>query len=1765
MHVSELRAELEARGLSSNGLKSELIQRLELALDEEEFGSEAQELTDLEPPKENKAAASTAVTSPKKKAASPKKAPSPKKTTPKKPEPAVTKAKPVEEKNEVEKKAEQPAAAPAVAPVETAKPMDVSTNATENKVQEAKANETTAAMTEEEKRKARAAKFGIPPSLDEKKAERAKRFGLPNPDEERSKKMKRAERFNIETSDTLEQKKNARAERFGMNEEAKRRLERAKRFNLETPDLPRAPHTRTQAKAGGRSTKQRPRPAEQAARKKPCQAPFWPGLLPPPLLAAHSSIAVAMATPPPIHRQASKVESDAELLPVETNQTIWVPGTDTVWEKATVMAIGGLKVTVRTQAGKVQQVDRGLALPLNPRVTDDMTSLYYIHEAGVLHNLAERSKLEGHDGSGQKPYTFMANVLIAVNPLRDLPNPKISEIVSNAGNAPHPYSVAEMAYQQMVYNSGTDQPTNQSVVISGESGAGKTESSKIVLKHLTTRGLYGKRTRGEEFEALMRDRKEHGTSLDHRLIEQNPILEAFGNAKTLRNHNSSRFGKFMKLQFTSDGEFKLAGAFVETYLLEKSRLVYQVGGERNFHIFYQLLEGGSASLKSQYKLTKPQDYRYLNQSNCYTAEDTDDKECFEAVVRGLSCVGMDEQLQNVIFSVIAGLLHMGNIDFDEEDTPEGEAAVIQKPVAKDALAMTAKLFGVAEDALAKVITEREIVTRDETFTVRRNAQNSIYARDAIAKSLYGSLFDWIIQQVNASLGQDPAPLPYVGVLDIFGFESFQRNDFEQLLINYTNEVLQATFNQQVFIAEMELYKREGITVGKIKWPDNRECVELIAGKPDGILSILDAEAMNPKPSDEKFLSQLHRKHSKNKYFPRPHPKDMQQMFIVQHFAGCVSYTIGAFMDKNNDTIPSDMANLFLGSSNKLTNTFFKDVDTDEKPGKKRILKSVASKFSRQMQELVDTLDSTRCNFIRCIKPNALMRVGMFDPRYVVGQLRCQGIMQTAQVLKVGLPTRVSYNELVGAYKKFMPPDAQRLFANQSDPTLITAILWAFQVPMDAYKLGITKLFFKAGKISLLDSILKINWAVDGPRIVARMKLWLARRRWRVGLAKVVSQNLFKRLLRKIQFRGDSVRRIQMWWRGLSARREFKKSKSAAVVVQALFRGHVARRAFKAKKQEMIAQAEERAREARRQAEEAKRREEAARFAAEQARRESLARAAAEDERRAMEEEARKAEEEAIKLAQEAAAAVREAEAAAAEAAAAVEHERQAELRAIAEARELEERMARERTEAERRKEQALLHAASVSANLLGGLAQVNTMEGVSGEVHVVQIPEDLPQENKEQLQQLNELLLGGAISQTEYDELVPFLLEPPQQEPSGAALSAEQEESLSRLVNAGAYGIQIRCPACGATNNTANGNHCEGCGSLLTTNDDSSAVDHSYYGYRARSMSRQYSNLSTLTAPLGSFKMDGQRILIHDGYFQCQMHNTQVLQDDSYAEYTVYVLRCQWQPKEASEPSVWLVSHRFSVFERLHKDLKHKIPPTVATLPQFPRKHRLGGVFAGKTGNSSEVVQERKTGLENYLAQVLDICARLPDTLNVPELDRFLNLSRQVEHYRRQLASATTGGNAAGPAPNNALNINAGGAEGLAAREQARLPTELPTPFDEEELTQTEQAVAMLNSAIRNAHGDLRRDPAVQHHLKVCVQLLPRLQISANLDNPFANMDLIPRAMQCQEDLEMTTGLYNDSLLAMTETFALTAADSGAMPPPYVPGQQNSYQRSYGV
>ena len=810
---------------------------------------------------------------------------------------------------------------------------------------------------------------------------------------------------------------------------------------------------------------------------------------------------------------------------VDIGSHIWIPDPENVWQIVEIVAHDDMFLTVRGTRGECQ-VDLRLMtdiFKINPRIVDDMTSLYYIHEAGILSNLKLRAQV-----GNMKPYTFMANVLIACNPLCRLVEPKIEDYIKTqmGDKPPHPYAIAEVAFQQMALR----EPAQcQSIVISGESGAGKTETSKIVLRYLTSR------------ENVMESSKKNSTwtgtanELDQRLLDTNPILEAFGNAKTLRNHNSSRFGKFMKLQFSADGRHSLTGGFIETYLLEKSRLVYQIPGERNFHIFYYMLKGADADRQKQLELKNINHYHYLNQSGCVSDPNVDDEILYDEVAAALESVGIADDLQVVVFRVLSGLLNVGNISLKNCETTEGDAAEVSDITA---LELASKLLGVSPDAFQHVICKREIFTRGEKFTIPRNAKEGTYVRDAIAKSIYNHLFLWIVDRINKALGHGPSTLPFIGVLDIFGFESFEYNDFEQLLINYANEALQATFNQQVFIAEQELFTKEGIEVGTIAWPDNRECIDLISSKPNGILSLLDAEAKTQKPSDEKWNAALHKTHDGHPHFLNPHKKDMKYVFIIKHFATRVEYTVGNFIDKNNDSIPKDLEDFVTSSPLTIIKEMYQlsgEMETASVVSKRQ---SVSKKFSVQMKSLISTLDETRCNFIRCVKPNPTMTHGEFDNGYVVDQLRCTGMLATCELLKVGLPTRVSYAEICSIYKPALPDKVTPMFEKYTDRTFTEAVLWSFRVDPDAYRLGRTRVFFKTGKIALLDALLKVDMKKMGPWIVARLKKWLARRRWRYATAKIMGQRGFLWLLDNIRRKKLAVLKLQSVFRMHKIRKQY---------------------------------------------------------------------------------------------------------------------------------------------------------------------------------------------------------------------------------------------------------------------------------------------------------------------------------------------------------------------------------------------------------------------------------------------------------------------------------------------------------------------------------------------------------------------------------------------------------------------------------------------------
>ncbi|RLN87053.1 hypothetical protein BBJ28_00019253 [Nothophytophthora sp. Chile5] len=869
----------------------------------------------------------------------------------------------------------------------------------------------------------------------------------------------------------------------------------------------------------------------------------------------------------------------------------------------------------------------------------DMTSLRHLHEAALAKNLEDRSALQN-----QRPYTFMANVLIAVNPLRKLQEPDKMLFVGQSLDRcpPHPYNIAENAYRQLCAVRAVMQ--NQSIIISGESGSGKTETSKIILDFLTMRAVHNatsasscasddgtepectgsggsgggvptppvSATLAMSYPQSNNGRKLSPVAVGERLMETIPILESFGNAKTHRNHNSSRFGKYMRLQFSNETH-ELSGASIDTYLLEKSRLVFQPQGERNFHVFYELLHSDNTQYVTETcHLTpkRPEDYAYLNQSGCLRSELLDDAANFRSLKTALQFIGLRDSVQDEIFRLVAGLLHLGNVQISVEDTAEGETACVSEDDAASqaAVRFASELLGVSKEQLLECILLKRIMTRgsrrNSIYFIKRDHRNAVYSRDTIAKTIYENTFTWLMGECAAALDYDAARsdvVPYIGVLDIFGFEDFEpknRNSFEQLLINYANETLQSLFNSCIFEAEQELYKSEHIyhptnhsmsfpyplpgqepqeldtenTIDFLKeqvapsgdlvtYSDNRECLNLIASRHGGLLVTIDNVSRLPMPSDRKLNERLHTLFKKHPSFPTPHPKDARDTFLIRHYAGTVSYTIDSFVDKNNNIISEQFEELLKNSTSRVLQDLLGSGGRRARSASNMSTKSTSSStgqsplgggsaaakrlkggstsnlFSTQMKGLTTELEGTSCNFVRCIKPNTQMKAGIFDRPFVVEQLRCSGTVQACEVLRVGLPTRILYAEVVDVYRNLLPYEVFRRFES-NDKLFTQAILWAYAFPTAAYRLGDSRLFFRTGKIDLLDKLL-----TPAPSSVARlgpqMLQYLVKKRWIGVTTTVIAYNTFKRVFEDVKFRRRATM-IQCFVRQHQARARVRK-------------------------------------------------------------------------------------------------------------------------------------------------------------------------------------------------------------------------------------------------------------------------------------------------------------------------------------------------------------------------------------------------------------------------------------------------------------------------------------------------------------------------------------------------------------------------------------------------------------------------------------------------
>ncbi|KAL2230174.1 UNVERIFIED_CONTAM: Myosin-8, partial [Sesamum indicum] len=752
------------------------------------------------------------------------------------------------------------------------------------------------------------------------------------------------------------------------------------------------------------------------------------------------------------------------------------------------------------------------AYPKDPEApacgVDDMTKLAYLHEPGVLQNLKSRYDVN-------EIYTYTGNILIAVNPFQRLPhlyNDDVMEKYKGMGLgelSPHPFAIADGAYRQMI-----KEGISQSILVSGESGAGKTESTKMLMCYLAHMG-------GSS--------KSEGRSVEQQVLESSPVLEAFGNAKTVRNNNSSRFGKFVELQFNSRG--RISGAAIRTYLLERSRVCQVSDPERNYHCFY-LLCAAPAEDREKYKLGDPRTFHYLNQSNCIQLAGVDDSKEYVDTRRAMDVVGISSDEQDAIFRVVAAILHLGNIEFGK--TSDGDASQPKDDQSRFHLKTSAELLMCNEKALEDSLCKRVMVTRDETITKSLNPNDAAVSRDALAKIIYSRLFDWLVNKINNSIGQDPESKFLIGVLDIYGFESFKTNSFEQFCINLTNEKLQQHFNQHVFKMEQEEYTREEIDWSYIEFVDNQDILDLIEKKPGGIIALLDEACMFPRSTHETFAEKLYQTFKDHKRFTKP--KLSRTGFTICHYAGDVTYQTELFLDKNKDYVVAEHQALLSASNCSFVSGLFPPLP--EESSKSSKFSSIGSRFKQQLQSLLETLSATEPHYIRCVKPNNLLKPHIFENSNVLQQLRCGGVMEAIRISCAGYPTRKTFDEFLTRFKVLAP---NALNGSSDEITACKRLLE--KADLKGFQLGKTKVFLRAGQMAELDTVRNQVLGVSASKIQRKFRTYLARKSF-------------------LSLRNSAIQ-IQTLSRGQVARRiyEHKRRIAAATTIQKDMRMSVSRKAY----------------------------------------------------------------------------------------------------------------------------------------------------------------------------------------------------------------------------------------------------------------------------------------------------------------------------------------------------------------------------------------------------------------------------------------------------------------------------------------------------------------------------------------------------------------------------------------------------------------------------
>uniref|UniRef100_A0A8C3MIX8 Uncharacterized protein n=1 Tax=Geospiza parvula TaxID=87175 RepID=A0A8C3MIX8_GEOPR len=797
--------------------------------------------------------------------------------------------------------------------------------------------------------------------------------------------------------------------------------------------------------------------------------------------------------------------------------------------------------------------------PTSIHGVEDMIRLGDLNEAGILRNLLIRYR-------EHLIYTYTGSILVAVNPYQLLPiyspeqirlytNKKIGEM------PPHIFAIADNCYFNMQRNN-----KDQCCIISGESGAGKTESTKLILQFLAA--ISGQHS-----------------WIEQQVLEANPILEAFGNAKTIRNDNSSRFGKYIDIHFNKRGAIE--GAKIEQYLLEKSRVCRQAQDERNYHVFYCMLRGMTVEQKKKLGLGKATDYNYLAMGNCTTCDGRDDSKEY-ANIRSAMKVLMFTDTENwEISKLLAAILHMGNLQYEARTYDNLDACEV---VQSASLITAATLLEVEPQDVMNCLTSRTIITRGETVSTPLSMEQALDVRDAFVKGIYGRLFVWIVEKINAAIYRPPSQelksiRRSIGLLDIFGFENFTVNSFEQLCINFANENLQQFFVRHVFKLEQEEYNLENINWQHIEFTDNQDALDMIAIKPMNIISLIDEESKFPKGTDATMLHKLNSQHKLNTNYIPP-KNNYETQFGINHFAGIVYYETKGFLEKNRDTLHGDIIQLVHSSKNKFIKQIFQaDVAMGAETRKRS--PTLSSQFKRSLELLMRTLSVCQPFFVRCIKPNEYKKPMLFDRELCVRQLRYSGMMETIRIRRAGYPIRYTFVEFVDRYRVLMPgvkPAYKQGDLRGTCQRIAEAVLGKD----DDWQIGKTKIFLKDHHDMLLeierdkaitDKVILIQKVVRGYKdrsnfLKVRNSVLMIQRYWRghncrknygamrIGFLRLQALYRSRKLHKQYHMARRRIIEFQARCRGYLVRRAFRHRLWAVLTVQAYARGMIARRLYK---------------------------------------------------------------------------------------------------------------------------------------------------------------------------------------------------------------------------------------------------------------------------------------------------------------------------------------------------------------------------------------------------------------------------------------------------------------------------------------------------------------------------------------------------------------------------------------------------------------------------